>query len=246
VIESLAIVDFDLCDFSFYTILDGHAGTECADFVYERLYQHIAGNPRLKQGNFVQVMIEGYLNMDREFLTWSATHNNSSGCCTLSLIWHRSSNRLIVANVGDCRAILCRNGTPVVLSQDHRPTTPSEVERLKKRGVGFQDGRLFGTLSVTRAHGDREFKSKTLEGILIAEPEVTIIDLTPQDEFVVMASDGFWDVITTEEIIPLTNRLFQTFNRTSLGKVVQGLVDEAVRRGSTDDVTVLLLILKSS
>ncbi len=86
VIESLAILDFDLCDISFYAIFDGHAGTECAEYAQERLYQNIAGNPRFKQGNFVQAMIEGYLSLDKEFLAWAAPHNNASGCCALSLV----------------------------------------------------------------------------------------------------------------------------------------------------------------
>jgi len=244
VIESLAIVDLELCDFSFYAIFDGHGGSECAEFAKERLYQHIAANPRFKKRNLIQSMNEGYMNLDKEFISWASSKPNSSGCCALCLIWDRSRNLIVVANTGDSCAILCRNGTPILLSREYKPTTPSEVERIQNKGIGFKDGRLFGALLVTRALGDKDFKTKTVEGILIADPEVSEVQLTSQDDFVLMASDGFWDVINSEEAIAITLRLFQLFRRTSLGKVVNALVEEAAKRGSNDDITVLILLLK--
>ncbi len=242
------------------------------------------------------VLCHWYLHIQYEFRICRGHINQYSYFPTMlkvlmlsKQIWHRGGNRIVVANAGDSRAVLSRNGTPIVLSREHKPNTPSEMERLKSRGV-VSDSRLYGTLSITRAFGDKDFKTKvsnyelcstsckltahvdvlpiwdsflfflvvevhqhvqflsityqTLEGTLIADPEVIVFDLKAQDEFIIMASDGFWDVITNEEVIPLTNSYFQMYKRTALGKVVQGLVEEAHKRGSSDDITVLLLILK--
>jgi serine/threonine protein phosphatase PrpC len=63
-----------------------------------------------------------------------------------------------VANIGDSRAVLCRNGQPVPLSTDHKPDLPSERNRIEKAGGFVTDGRVNGTLNLSRSFGDFEYK----------------------------------------------------------------------------------------
>lgn len=86
---------------------------------------------------------------------------------------------LLVANAGDCRAVLCRKGEAIDMSGDHRPIFPSEKKRVEESGGYVEDGYLNGVLSVSRALGDWDLKlPKGSDSPLIAEPEFRHIILT--------------------------------------------------------------------
>ncbi|PUZ49772.1 hypothetical protein GQ55_6G005400 [Panicum hallii var. hallii] len=107
--------------------------------------------------------------------------------------------RLVVANCGDSRAVLCRGpagAPPVPLSVDHKPDRPDELARIEAAGgrvVYINGHRVRGILAMSRALGDRMLRPE-----VIAEPEITITDRTPEDQCLILASDGMWDVIPNE------------------------------------------------
>lgn len=68
-------------------------------------------------------------------------------------------NKMVCANVGDARAVLCRNGKAIDLSVDHKASRPDEQERIKKQGGYVVFGRVLGRLAVTRAFGDFDCKN---------------------------------------------------------------------------------------
>ncbi|KAL2541615.1 Protein phosphatase 2C 3 [Abeliophyllum distichum] len=105
-------------------------------------------------------------------------------------------DKIIVSNCGDSRAVLCRNGVAIPLSTDHKPDRPDELNRIQEAGgrVIFWDGpRVLGVLAMSRAIGDNYLKP-----YVISEPEVTITDRTVEDECLILASDGLWDVVSNE------------------------------------------------
>ncbi|EPS71711.1 hypothetical protein M569_03048 [Genlisea aurea] len=105
-------------------------------------------------------------------------------------------SKIIVSNCGDSRAVLCRNGVAIPLSDDHKPDRPDELARVQDSGgrVIFWDGpRVLGVLAMSRAIGDNYLKP-----YVISEPEVTITDRTAEDECLILASDGLWDVVSNE------------------------------------------------
>lgn len=116
-------------------------------------------------------------------------------------------------NVGDCRAVMCRSGDAVELTRDHKPNDPSEQSRIESLGGtvkwhGYVDAqgepiepygayRINGNLAVARAIGDRD-----LRPFVSGEPEVKAFKRDEnRDEFIVIASDGLWDVFTSEEVV---------------------------------------------
>ncbi|KAA8533805.1 hypothetical protein F0562_031322 [Nyssa sinensis] len=104
--------------------------------------------------------------------------------------------RVVVANCGDSRAILCRGGKAMPLSFDHKPDREDELARIKALGgrVVFVNGaRVEGILAMSRALGD-----KYLKPIVTSEPEVTFTKRDPEDECLILASDGLWDVLSSD------------------------------------------------
>lgn len=103
---------------------------------------------------------------------------------------------IIVANCGDSRAVLSRGGTAIPLSQDHKPDRRDERARIEAAGgrVIFLNGaRVEGILAMSRAIGD-----KYLKPVVTSEPELTVTRREPEDECLILASDGLWDVLSNE------------------------------------------------
>jgi len=103
-----------------------------------------------------------------------------------------------VANVGDSRAVLGRSdGAWEALSDDHKPNRPDERQRVEAAGghvISWNGARVMGVLAMSRALGDR-----FLRPYVIADPEMTFTRRAAEDEVLVLASDGLWDVVSNGE-----------------------------------------------
>ncbi|XP_010443694.1 PREDICTED: probable protein phosphatase 2C 75 [Camelina sativa] len=107
-----------------------------------------------------------------------------------------TQDHIVVANTGDSRAVLCRNGMAIPLSNDHKPDRPDERARIEAAGgrVLVVDGaRVEGILATSRAIGDRYLKP-----MVAWEPEVTFMKRESGDECLILASDGLWDVLSSQ------------------------------------------------
>jgi protein phosphatase 1L len=102
-------------------------------------------------------------------------------------------NVLYVANVGDSSAIICQKGIPIHLTTEHKASVETEKLRIKEAGglvVWYGGWRVNGTSAVSRSIGD-----EPLSDFLIAEPSIIAHRLQEDDDFLVLASDGLWDVL---------------------------------------------------
>ncbi|KAJ1606175.1 PP2C-like protein phosphatase [Cryptosporidium canis] len=119
---------------------------------------------------------------------------------------------LIVANAGDSRAVLSRSGQAIALSHDHKPELPLENDRILKAHGTVENGRVDGNLNMSRTLGDLQYKSDTTLGPeeqkITAFPDVRIIPLTIEDEFIVLACDGIWDVVDNQLCVDIVRRKF--------------------------------------
>lgn len=141
--------------------------------------------------------------------------------------------RLWVANVGDSRAVLCRGGVAVPMSEDHRPDRESEQQRIEHKGgtvLHMGSWRVEGVLAVTRAIGDKDLKK-----CVTADPFIRDVELQEDDEVLVLATDGLWDFMSNQEVVDVA-RL-----HADPSVAAKALVDEAMTRGSGDNVTVLVV-----
>lgn len=116
-----------------------------------------------------------------------------------------TARHLVVANSGDSRAVLCRGGRAVALSEDHKPNDPGELARIEAAGGYVRDGRVNGNLNLSRALGDLEYKKDRTLGpekqIISATPDVRVEPRSDEDEFVLVCCDGVWDVKTNQEAV---------------------------------------------
>jgi protein phosphatase PTC2/3 len=158
-------------------------------------------------------------------------------------VLHRS---LLVANAGDCRAVLCRRGKAIEMSSDHKPSCNSEMARIEASGGYVDDGYLNGQLNVTQAIGDWHMEGmKACDGLgpLSAEPEVMTRDLTEEDEFLIMGCDGIWDVFRSQNAVDFARRKLQEHNDPAA--CCKELVDEAIKRKSGDNLSVVVVCFNS-
>ncbi|KAF3032508.1 hypothetical protein E8E11_000069, partial [Didymella keratinophila] len=163
-----------------------------------------------------------------------------SGSCALLSFYDSRSKLLRVACTGDSRAVLGRRGangkwTATPLSEDQTGGTTSEAERLRKEHPGepnvVRNGRILGGLEPSRAFGDASYKwsletnaelkksyfARSPSSLLktppyvTAEPIVTTTKVEPEKgDFVVMATDGLWEMLTNEEVVGLVGQWLDT------------------------------------
>uniref|UniRef100_A0A7N0RFY9 protein-serine/threonine phosphatase n=1 Tax=Kalanchoe fedtschenkoi TaxID=63787 RepID=A0A7N0RFY9_KALFE len=227
---------------SFYGVFDGHGGKDAAHFVRDHLPRVIVEDADFPV-ELEKVVTRSFVETDAAFeKSCSIESALSSGTTALTaMIFGRS---LLVANAGDCRAVLSRLGVAIEMSKDHRPCCSNERMRVESLGGYIDDGYLNGQLAVTRALGDWHLEGlKEIgdigRGPLSAEPELKLVTLTKEDEFLLIGSDGIWDVFTSQNAVDFARRRLQDHNDARL--CCKELVNEAIKRGAIDNLTVVMV-----
>ncbi|XP_074315986.1 putative protein phosphatase 2C 2 [Silene latifolia] len=236
---------------AFYGVFDGHGGPEAAAYVRKnvmRIFFNDAGFP--ESCDLDELFLRGVKKcISRAFLLADlaladeCTISSSSG--TTALTAFVLGRLLLVANAGDCRAVLCRKGEAIEMSEDHRPTTASEKRRVEEMGGYVEDGYLNGILSVSRALGDWDMKLPNgTASTLIAEPEVRQIILTEDDEFLIIGCDGIWDVMSSQQAVRVVRRGLRRHGDPQ--QSAKELVREALNLNTFDNLTVVVVCFSST
>ncbi|MEW5307044.1 MAG: hypothetical protein WDW36_009464 [Sanguina aurantia] len=150
-----------------------------------------------------------------------------------------------VANCGDSRAILCRNGLAVPLSLDHKATRRDEIMRVEAAGGYVWFDRVMGELAVSRAIGDH-----CLRPYVIAVPDITRLSRQPGDSLLILASDGLWDVCDNQDVCGIALHAFKaelsggSSSSRAVRAAARALVKAALGRGTQDNVTALVVDLR--
>jgi len=196
-------------DLNFYGVYDGHGcshvAMKCKDRMHEIVKEEVVNSG--KSIEWREAMVKSFSRMDKDITDWSNSASRSNCRCELqtpqcdavgstAVVAVVTPEKIVVSNCGDSRAVLCRNGVAIPLSVDHKPDRPDELERIEEAGgrVIYWDGaRVLGVLAMSRAIGDNYLKP-----YVIPEPEVTVTDRTADDECLILASDGLWDVVSND------------------------------------------------
>lgn len=138
---------------------------------------------------------------------------------------------LYTANVGDARIVLCRKGRALRLSYDHKGSDENEGRRIANAGGLILNNRVNGVLAVTRALGDAYMKD-----LVTGHPYTTETVIQPdQDEFIILACDGLWDVCSDQEAVDLVRGVKDP------QAASKALVDHALSRFSTDNLSCMIV-----
>jgi len=196
---------------------------------------------------------EGFLKVENMYLEKSEKDQLGDG--TTATVAILVNSEMYVGHVGDSDAVLARGNKAVLLTRPHNlKANLEEQHRVKQSGGVIIHGRLahpnlnpeLVSLAVSRAIGDSTYKNPTFTdgkpSGLIAEPEIEKVSLIGDDQFIILACDGLWDVFKHHDAVDFVKKsLFN--NENDPQKAAEELVESALSRGSTDNITVLIVVL---
>lgn len=253
----------------FFGVFDGHGGYKVADYLANILYPTYLD--KLYDFNIPDSLTKSFEYIDNSLDLKISNYQGST-----SLVAVIKDEKLYVANVGDSRAVLCRDGFAIDLSIDQNISCVNEKQRIEKLGgviyypvenidkdlikKAFKamdylwlNGKYLENKStmhiighgrflynsflgpgMTRSIGDKFFKR-----FLIPTPEITITDILPEDEFVIMASDGIWDVLSSQLAVNFVREALNDGKNADYAAKM--LADIARMRGSQDNITVIII-----
>ena len=198
-------------DYSFFGVFDGHAGPKVAQYCSEHLLDSILDcHKKSKRAVTIEsvknAVHQGFIDLDEKLKNlspWSTGKDHSGTTAIVSMI---TPDNIIWANCGDSRGILCRNDQVEFATKDHKPFDEKEKSRIEKAGGTVMMQRVNGSLAVSRALGDFDYKQSSglapIEQLVSPEPEMTIIEREPStDQFLLLACDGIFDVMTNEAVV---------------------------------------------
>ncbi|CAI9765993.1 unnamed protein product [Fraxinus pennsylvanica] len=213
-----------------FAIFDGHLGDRVPSYLKENLYNNILEEPSFWVDPKSAIK-NAYNSTDKVILENSMQLGPGGSTAVTAIVI--DGKDLLVANVGDSRAVLCQSGTARQLTVDHEPH--NERRRIEKQG-GFVTNlpgdvpRVNGQLAVARAFGDENLKAH-----LSSEPDVCNVRINSSIEFVILASDGLWKVMDNQEAV---NMVRSIRNPQAAAK---RLTTEALTRKSKDDISCIVI-----
>ncbi|KAK9829310.1 hypothetical protein WJX72_005079 [[Myrmecia] bisecta] len=260
---------------SFAGIYDGHNGAKAAEHCCARLHLLLAADPALRDSTGdAKAQLEGlaiskalrsaFHAVDAEILDRARAEAGRDGSTGLVVL--RVGEVVYAAHAGDSRAVLGRSAKALRLTEDHKPNLPRERERVELLGgrVNFQrcwrvicepkDGRPGSGLAVSRSFGDLDFKEP--QRFVECEPDVTRTPLKPEDSFVVLGSDGLWDVISDQQAVDIVSTVLQAplpagsnsstahVNNLRAKSAADALLQAALKGGTMDNVTAMVLLMQ--
>ncbi|RAL64380.1 hypothetical protein DID88_001856 [Monilinia fructigena] len=192
---------------SFFGVYDGHGGDRVALFAGENIHQIVAKQEAFQKGDIEQALKDGFLATDRAILMDPRYEEEVSGCtASVGIISHKK----IYVEIRE--VWLGVKGRAKPLSFDHKPQNEGEKARINAAG-GFVDfGRVNGNLALSRAI------------------DVTVHDITDDDEFLVVACDGIWDCQSSQAVIEFVRRGIVA--KQDLSKICENMMDNCLASNS--------------
>lgn len=260
----------------FAAVFDGHGGGGVSQYLKKQLYQHVQENLQEKHWEerddqaakdlphqqpsiacHVAALRAAFEQVEKDVI---ADDNLAyQGSTAVAVVLHETDDgirTLLSANVGDSRAVLSRKGVAVELTHDHKPTDEREKARIMAMGETIEWDQQckvhrVRNLSLARAIGDRYAKPAVSSEVEIQRFPV----VEEEDEFIVLASDGLWDVMSSQDVVSFVHNHMNSelasmpkdneanYKLVLRRNMAKFLAREAYRKGSTDNISVLMVWL---
>lgn len=275
-------LDEPLADTSLFGIFDGHGGPMVSKICEQSFALEICRQAKTSP-DLVQVLEKAYTEIDAFLQTTGSLKNMRTGSGTsiplsridepegiprenlfdfigsTAVIVLVRGKELYASNAGDSRAILCRGGTAVELSRDHKPESPRERSRIENAGgrvsvVGPCHRVDFG-LNLSRALGDFLYKRNAdlppSHQKITAVPEVVTETIQDEDEFILLGCDGIFELLSSQQVINFVR--FRLKSGMDPKYIVESLLDECCSKDpqktmgrGTDNETCILVLLSTT
>ncbi|VDO67718.1 unnamed protein product [Heligmosomoides polygyrus] len=234
-------------DWSFFAVFDGHAGNIAADDAAENIMRTLMETPQfekvtdeLKQNGGVLceksiILLEdgikaGFLKLDENIRTRldsvsrSDDRSGSTAVCAMITPTH-----IIIANLGDSRAVVSRKDEGSFGTEDHKVSDPFWL--------------------CFRALGDFEYKNvpglEPNKQLVSPEPDVYVLERQKdKDEFLVVACDGIYDVMENEELCRFVESRLHVCD--DLNQVCNDVLDACLSKGSRDNMTMIVVCFEAA
>ncbi|XP_029026621.1 protein phosphatase, Mg2+/Mn2+ dependent, 1Na (putative) isoform X2 [Betta splendens] len=235
-----------LADWAYFGVFDGHAGTTVAQYCSRNLLDHILATGGVTADEDADLVKDGiheaFLNIDRHMHKLARQESwDRSGSTAAAVII--SPCHIYFINCGDSRTLLCHGGRVAFYTEDHKPFNPREKERIQNAGGSVTLQRVNGSLAVSRALGDFDFKEvdwrPQTEQLVSPEPEVCELARSPEDEFLILACDGVWDAIGNEELCAFVRSRLHVCD--DLREICTQVIDLCLYKGSLDNISIIIV-----
>mmetsp|Transcript_17076 Transcript_17076/g.33421 ORF Transcript_17076/g.33421 Transcript_17076/m.33421 type:complete len:345 (-) Transcript_17076:316-1350(-) len=240
----------------FFGVFDGHGGDMVAKYVAANVLQYIEASDAyqefLEYGNdnpdeqataLATAMIEGFIDCDESMKELHEVQTGQDFSGSTGVAVFVTPTHWVFANTGDSRAVLFSNGKPKFGTKDQKPNDPVEEERVKNAGGSVFENRVNGDLASARSFGDFRYKiDDTLPPAkqqISVVPVTTIIPRSEEDNFVVIACDGVWDVMSNFECTNLVLAAMQL--GCGIGTACEKILEECLLKSSGDNMSIMLV-----
>lgn len=232
-----------------YGVFDGHGGSAVAKFCgsqfstifREQMIESLKHYQTNENSNLfclssvlkkmlIHSIIDTFQITDQRILTDQLLQNDHSGSTCSCVLISKKIETVICANAGDSRSVLATNGVAKTLSFDHKPSLVNERSRIIAANGFVETGRVNGNLALSRAIGDFEFKTNDTvsaeEQVVTSFPDILVHKINySNDDFLILACDGIWECLTSQECVNMIYRGIISTETNSLNEIASKMVD---------------------
>ena len=224
--------EYKLDDFNIFAVMDGHGenGHLVSQFVTKFFTSFFKKNKKLNcltteddiyfrlQKNNFDIIHKAFHHAEKDIVKHDIDANFSGTTCVMVF---QTGKRLVTANVGDSRGIICKKDKAIPLSIDQKPNDPEEEKRIKSLGGEisqyeedgeksgpfrvWKKGEMFPGIAMSRSIGD--LLASTLG--VIPEPVVREETIDEDTKFIIIASDGVWEFLSNEDVCEIVQPYYQ-------------------------------------
>ena len=246
--HNFEIIKFQNFELTYFSIFDGHGGIQVPSFLKNNFHSYLldelklvsfSNDYELNNKNIISSINNTFEKIDKDIIDNKNFKNENGSTGTIIILYRNPYNpnqrTIICANIGDSKGYMIDKKNIKEITKDHKCDNENEVNRIKKKGGMVFQGRVFGTLMLTRSFGDKEFKTY---GVL-STPDIYNSIVNDKDLFAIIASDGVWDVISKEYLFEMSKE------KLSSEEFSKKIVITALDRGTRDNISCFVVKLNS-
>lgn len=248
-----------LSGISLFGVYDGHGGSFTSDYMGDHFVDLFCKRKEVKSyasmasvdrddvpgvSLLKSALTAAFLEVDEAIRAASSGDGKVDRSGSTSVVVVVTPKHIICANAGDSRACFRREGIAKPLSFDHKPNEPVELSRITNAGGYVRMKRVDGDLAVSRAVGDFQYKNRPnlspeLQKVT-ALPDIIVYPRdSAKDEFLVLACDGIWDVVSNQECVDMIQKILDE-GEGDVGMACEEMLDCCLEKKSRDNMTVLI------